>query len=579
MPTNTPKLNLLRIQDTWQFADEAFNEFIDDADNKLVGIAHLDSPAHWSTWEDSHSYVVGDVVRITNGKSHQYYQCTGAGISGVIEPANNVTGSVVNDGTVEWIVRSLSDPSSGGGGIQIWVSGTRYLQGDAVLYGTALYRCKVTHSSTNWNNDNNRWQEVFASIREWKSRIYYFAEDTVLKDDIVYKCIESHLAETTFNLVEEARWVALTDGRLKLWKVSTLYNLGDLVYFDSGYNWVIYKCIERHTSDSTNFYNDRDTKWRLFHTPSATIENWRTDVYYEAGQCVINGSRLYRCLASHTSVDFAVDKNSWMIVYSNLKDWQANYGYHKGETVVYNGNLYRANKDHTSSVKFSDDYNNWDKLLVTGIEPWETFKPYEKGDIVYENNVLYVCIEDHTSDTSQFENDRAKWRLFHKPSATIENWKSDKYYEENQAVLYNNTVYRCNVNHRSTNLLTGFEYDKDNWDIVYSNLKVWVTKVYYKEGSTVISHGNIYQCNTDHLSDDFDDATENTYWELISGGGSAIKEWEPNTKYNAGDLVIHNSILYRVDNDFISGPTFSDTDMTPLMGEPMSNDVIDDLWL
>ena len=43
--TNTPILDLLRIQESWQFGDEAFNKFIDDADAKLVGIAHCSTLA------------------------------------------------------------------------------------------------------------------------------------------------------------------------------------------------------------------------------------------------------------------------------------------------------------------------------------------------------------------------------------------------------------------------------------------------------------------------------------------------------------------------------------------------------
>lgn len=72
---STPKLDLLRIQETWQFGDAAFNRFIDDADNKLVGVAHLQSPMHWTEWTEKTQYYRDDVVRYPNLKSHQYARC------------------------------------------------------------------------------------------------------------------------------------------------------------------------------------------------------------------------------------------------------------------------------------------------------------------------------------------------------------------------------------------------------------------------------------------------------------------------------------------------------------------------
>ena len=61
--TYTKKLEILKVNPDDQFADEAFNKVLDDIDNKVVGISHLDSPVHWQAWVKETEYEIGDVVR------------------------------------------------------------------------------------------------------------------------------------------------------------------------------------------------------------------------------------------------------------------------------------------------------------------------------------------------------------------------------------------------------------------------------------------------------------------------------------------------------------------------------------
>ena len=607
-------LDLLLVDENWQFADEAFNRVINDADNKLVGIDHLNSAMHWTEWEENTSYVVGDVVRWRNMKNHQYAKCTTAGISGGTSPTSNVTGSFLMDNTVEWIVCSLSSEGSNIS-ITIWLSGANYLRGDIVLYGGAFYRCKTQHTAGIWATDFGYWQEIFASIRNWVSNIYYFEGDSCIYDNGLYYCIDAHTSRQTFDSTEDAKWLCITSGRLLPWKTNTEYVAGEFIYQDN----VIYQCITDHTSDSSDFYADRDTKWKVFHTPTATIKDWAADNYYEVNQCVLHDNRLYRCLTEHTSTTFLADMANWEIEYSNIKEWTTVYDYHVGETVSYGGKLLRCNTQHTSST-FGTDASKWDVIVSSGISPWDTLVSYNVGDIVYYNNIMYKCKTAHTSGT--FSTDRTNWDLFHTPTATIKDWTASEYYEVdqvvvtdnklyrcttanddatfdidnweeinpaqvedwvteksyvvNQLVMYEGNIYRANISHTSSSV--DFETDKNKWDIVYASLNVWATGVYYKTGTTIINDGKIYKCNTDHLSNNFYDTTETTYWDVMSGG-AAIKEWTANTNYYADDLVVYDGTLYKVDNAFTSGNTFDDTDMTPIMGEQMTDSDIDDLWI
>lgn len=426
----TSLLNLLLVDENWQFADDAFNRVIKDADVKLVGIDHLVSAMHWTEWKANTSYVVGDVVRWRNMRSHQYAKCITAGTSGGTMPTNNVTGSFVTDNNVEWVVCSLSADGSGIS-ISIWLSGANYTRGDIVLYGGAFYRCKTKHTAGIWATDFNYWQEIFASIRNWMPNIYYFEGDSCIYNDEIYYCVNAHTSRPNFDATEHDKWLCLTSGRLSPWEPSIDYNAGEFVYVDN----VIYQCLLDHTSDSSDFYSDRDTKWKVFHTPTATIKNWAVETYYE----------------------------------------------------------------------------------------------------------------------------------------------------QNQVVLYNDNLYKCNTSHKSSPL-TGtlaetFELDETKWDIIYSSIKPWLTSTCYKVGSMITFNGKIYRCNTEHISDNITDATELAYWDLVSGGGSTIKEWKQNTNFVKDDLVVYDGTLYKVDNDFTSGTTFDDTDMTPIMGEHMTDSEIDDLWL
>jgi hypothetical protein len=59
----TVRLNIKRIQAEEKFIDESFNAVIDDIDQKILGIGHLNTGMHWTPWESGTSYMAGDVIR------------------------------------------------------------------------------------------------------------------------------------------------------------------------------------------------------------------------------------------------------------------------------------------------------------------------------------------------------------------------------------------------------------------------------------------------------------------------------------------------------------------------------------
>lgn len=596
---STPNLDLLRIQETWQFSDEAFNDFIDDADNKLVGVAHLNSPKHWVDWKPETDYAKDDIVRTTNTKSHQYYQCIYAGTSGVEEPTNNVTGSILADGTVTWKVVSLSEADVAGGALQIWLSGGYYTKGDAVIYGTALYRCKVDHTARDWLSDYIYWQEVCASVRMWQPVIYYFVDDVVVVNSLIYKCILAHRSAATFNATEEEKWELIGGaGGAGDWAADKTYQEGhlvivndilyranqkhtssssfrtdiakwdivnanikdweDQVYYPEGtlvnYQGVVYKCITAHTA-TTDFYTDR-VNWILFHNP---IVSWQSDNYYEAGQIAIYNDCLYRCNTSHSTFSETV----------NLfpTKWVANKNYIVGDSVVFADNsaekLYVCQTAHTST-DFLEDVANWD--FVKDLSGWQTTwlpnNTYSSGDIIQYGGLNFDCISYHISSNSflddlpnwgtetvivdSFERNHTKWDVLY---TNIQTWQQGKYYKVNSIVLYDDMLFRCIQGHQSNVFFA--EIDKwkqlDKLDAVVAD---WRTNTRYGQYQCVLHDGRLLRCNSDHTSSETSILDDSGYWDVVY---ASLADWKSNTLYKVGDTVVYDNKLYKCIKDHISG--------------------------
>lgn len=544
--TNTPKLDLLRIQETWQFGDEAFNRFIDDADDKLVGVEHLESPKHWTDWKKETVYAKEDIVRITNGKSHQYYQCIVGGTSGTSEPTNNVTGSIITDGTVQWMVMSLSEAGTNGGTIKIWLSGTYYNRGEAVLYGTSLYRCKVDHTATTWVSDYIYWQEVFASIRLWKPTIYYFEDDTVIQDDIIYKCNTAHVSGSSFDATEEANWDAVGGaGGANPWESSKMYQAGQFVVNDG----ILYRAKDTHASGS--FFSGDLSHWDSVNT---NIVVWSQNSYYPVGSLVQYGNIVYKCTTSHTaSSNFNTDISSWSLFHNTISVWGTSKPYYTGQIIIYDNRLYRCNISHVSST-FSSDMANW-TALDASIAVWGSNTVYKIGDVVLYDNEPFRCVKDHTSGNTNIFSDITNnvstncWDYIGNKNSFIIPWQANKLYNTNQVVTYNNTLYRCNSLH-----VSGSSFSSSGWDLVYANIQPWATGTLYKVNSSVLNDGRLYICTTEHTSSVFN--TDSSNWIEI-GGSSGISDWVSGVSYAKDSVVLYDGVLYRCNTVHTSSSAFS----------------------
>lgn len=597
----TVKLNIKRIQEEEDFIDDSFNAVIDDIDNKVVGISHLTSGAHWNIWEANTAYAVGDVIRWPAMKSHQYAKCIQAGNTDSVRPTVNVTGSEVTNGTTKWKIVSLTSTSDvNGGAIQIWQGGgSLYERGDAVLYASSLYRCKVAShkSSNNFEDDKDNWQEVYASVRPWEDNKFYYENDVVIVGLFLYKCSEDHTSANDFDLpVEKGKWRMVGDvSKVREWEVDTYYMENQLVTIGG----ILYRSLYTHISDSDSVNNDADFWEPLF----ASISSWMSNYYYSAGSVVLANNILYRCIEPHVSSSiFSSDYDKWELLHvlpANVYDWDIDTTYTVNQVVKYDGNLYRVISNHISAVDFDptkfelltdsindwissmdykvgqyvnyngslykcildnndDDFNpaNWQKVSGS-IDQWESDFDYSVGDIVINANKLYQCNTAHTS-SSTFTPDADKWTEISACITRIPNWEASTDYVVGDLVAHDAKIYRCVTAHTSGNAWNSTEESKwEELSPTVNEISNWAVSTDYEVGQLVIYDNKLYRCNTAHTSDSTSFSTNISYWDLI--GSSGIDVWESNKAYTTSSVVIYNNKIYKCNTAHTSTSTFDDT--------------------
>lgn len=542
LATNTANLNLKLIQPTDKFADDAFNSVIEDIDNKVVGIGHLTSGAHFEVWTKSTSYQKGDVVRTPYLKSNQYLECLIGGTSGSSCPTDNVQGTRITDNAVTWIIKALGvvDTST----VSIWSSNWDYVRGHMVMYNNCLYRCKTPHiSDVSFDLDALKWQEVKTSVRIWSPAVYYYENDTALVDGSLYLCITAHVSESTFNTTEETHWEVIGGaGGISVWQDNKSYNEGQLV----SYNNILYKANSKHTSTAS--FSADIANWDIV---NAGLNSWATSVYYPAGMIVIANNKIYQCTTAHTSTTFIADEANWQEISGYrivIDDWKDITDYVVGDLCAHDKKIYRCTVKHTSGAKFdSIEEANWEELspTINEITDWKASTSYNAKDIVINDNALYRCKTAHTS-TSDFATDALTYWVKLSGANAVSVWASSKSYDEGQLVVYNNQLFRANASHASS---ATFDLDGAKWNLLESNIGEYKANVYYPIGTAVIYNNALFKCKVAHNSTS---TFNRDNWTRIDNNNPLVKDWATSNYYYENDIVLYANQLYRCNTSHTS---------------------------
>ena len=133
------------------------------------------------------------------------------------------------------------------------------------------------------------------------------------------------------------------------------YDVGDFAEYDG----VLYRCIEQ---DSDLTFNA--DKWQQV---ANIVLTWNPNSYYFAGQLVMDGQTLLRCIEAHTS-GADIDDSKWEVIADDkvvIKDWESSKKYFKDNVVFKDNVLYRCTAEHKSN-SFDTELNDGYWIKVSG---------------------------------------------------------------------------------------------------------------------------------------------------------------------------------------------------------------------
>lgn len=314
-----------------------------------------------------------------------------------------------------------------------WTPTTFYDLGDYVQYGSIVYICNNSHTSSTLvlglENDQNKWTRYAVTerwIKDWLVNTRYKLNDVVRYGGTLYRCNLGHTSSLTLALGLEAdilKWDVLTYANdwKQDWLVNTRYKLGDVVR----YGGIVYKCTLGHTSALTALLgiDPNIGSWTIVHSGIDYKVSWVTNgigYRYKLNDIVQYGADLYICTTAHpATATFDTAKFTiWLPGLEFVNQWSDQILYVKGDVVTYGGYQYTSNSTNNLANLPPTSIAEW-TLLVKNYNihgDWEVAHEYKTGDVVRRSGYLYVAITDsvgvETTDTGKWEliNPGVQWR-------------------------------------------------------------------------------------------------------------------------------------------------------------------------
>lgn len=351
------------------------------------------------------------------------------------------------------------------------------------------------------------------------------------------------------NTKYDSYWDLVFDGQTWKgdWQPDTLYSIGNIVK----YRGRLFICIESHTSpDATAGIYDIDTlvNWNEYAKAYYYAGSWNATTPFYRGDVVIYSGNVYNCIQNHTSGNFLEDnKDNWILLSAADKwaeAWIGNSRYTKNDIVKHGGNVFRAVTSHISDTDdFSLDAGYWE-IVISGIDylgNWQTSTRYELNNLVKYGASVYRCILAHVSDTESFTVSTDSWEIW-LPGLEFENyWNEETVYNIGDIVIYGGYSYTCIKNN------TGSQPDKlQDWELLISGYTFtgdYDPQKLYKTGEVIRYSGNLYIARLDATIDENPQIAVD-YWQLIVPGRKFRQEWNDDTLYYKGDIILYRGTAY-----------------------------------
>lgn len=355
------------------------------------------------TWTTSYNYIADDVI---------YY----GGKAYVCILAHTSSSSFATDLGLTTLWVQMFDGYTWRGS---WNISTLYNPGDSVSYGGDVYRCLTSHTSasttiagleanqSSWTilSQSDSWKVTGGPGATWTISTQYKVNDVVVYGGAVYRCIVAHTSAGTLALGLEANqsnWQTVYQQLNYIpggWLPSTRYRALDVVNFDGS----LYICSTAHVSGS--FLTDYNTNsyWTVY-VPALEYQStpWSSITQYYTGDVVNYGGYSYRATSSSVGQIPDINTSYWSIVTENYKfqnNWSSLASYLIGSVVRLDGYVYVAILDNLNQSPPNATY--W-QVVVPGrfwTGNWITGNPYVLGDLATYAGISYECILAHNASS------------------------------------------------------------------------------------------------------------------------------------------------------------------------------------
>ena len=136
-----------------------------------------------------------------------------------------------------------------------------------------------------------------------------------------------------------------------------------------------------------------------------------------------------------------------------------------------------------------------------------------------------------------------------------DSWESSTSYNRDDVVSYGGSSWVCVRQHTASAFAADqtFLANPSDTDVSPAWIKMtdgrayrdeWQANTLYNPGDIVLNGGNLYLCITSYTSSStFDAGISN--WAIYSSGSTFKQDWTQNTRYGIGDVVRYNGIVYR----------------------------------